>query len=92
VCGPDIEVPLIELYSGGAPIEPAGVLNAARMSTPGAVTSGFITPGTDGSGPRELNAAITSPLDGDSSVTSPPMLPVWPLPPASHAFSVTPSA
>src|ERR671914_724033 len=68
VCGLDIEVPLMMLYSGGPPgMVPSGEWKAARMSTPGAVTSGLMTPGTDGLAPRELNEAITSPLAGFSS-------------------------
>ena len=44
--------------SAGPPTEPAGVWNAAKMSTPGAVTSGFSWSET-GVGPPEEKSAIT---------------------------------
>src|SRR3990170_6129298 len=73
-CGLDIEVPLITLYSGGA--SGLVVIQAAKMSTPGAVTSGLRTSGTDTFGPRELKAPITSPCATFSSKTVPVMVAV----------------
>ncbi len=63
---------------------PAWSLNAARMSTPGAVTSGLITSGA-AFGPRELKDAIESPWAGLTSSVVPWIVPVCPLPDASQA-------
>jgi hypothetical protein len=62
------------------------------MSTPGAVTSGLMTPGTLGFGPRELNEPMTSPLAAAVFSVRPVIRAVWPVPPASHALSTTPSS
>src|SRR5690606_25046022 len=60
-CGDDIEVPAIAMYSspGGPLATSTGVgVVPAMTCTPGAVMSGFRKSPT---GPRELNAAMTSP-------------------------------
>jgi len=55
-CGEDIEVPLSRLKS--MPFAVTGE-TAARMSTPGAMTSGFSrSPPPARSGPREENEAV----------------------------------
>src|ERR1700752_67786 len=59
VCGLDIDVPLIAWNScPGAPRNGVGVL-PARITTPGAVTSGLMRSGAAPLGPRDENAAMS---------------------------------
>jgi hypothetical protein len=69
MCGAAIDVPLRIPYSGSPTV--AGPLTAARMSTPGAATSGFSTAGSLLSGPRELKLAIWSPFAALRSSVAP---------------------
>ncbi|WRX33145.1 hypothetical protein QQP08_025632 [Theobroma cacao] len=67
---PDIMLNLVFLVSFANPVGPIASDQAARMLTPGPITSGFKICGVTILGPRELNAATTG--EGRTFNTVPP--------------------